>query len=63
MFIKKLKVIWAILFSSEYFVSVSNNNDSDLLPTTFTYFIGCDKSMFWAIKCFLDNNFFKREAE
>ena len=35
---KKLQAILAILFSSEYFVAVSNKLDSELLPTTFNYY-------------------------
>lgn len=43
---KKLKAIFAILFSSEYFVAVSNNLNVDLSPTTFTYYTDSNRNMF-----------------
>ena len=53
---KKLKAILGILFSSEYFVAVSNNLNNDLKPTTFTYYTDSDRAMFTvAIKYHLEN--------
>lgn len=43
---KKLKAIFAIIFSSEYFVAVSNNLNVDLSPTTFTYYTDSNRDMF-----------------
>ena len=43
---KKLKAIFAILFSSEYFVAVSNNLNVDLSPTTFTYYTDSNRNLF-----------------
>ena len=54
---KKLKAIFAIIFSSEYFVAVSNNLNVDLSPTTFTYYTDSNRGMFKvAIKDHLENN-------
>ena len=55
MSLKKLKAIFAILFSSEYFVAVSNNLNVDLSPTTFTYYTDSNRDMFkFAIKGHLE---------
>lgn len=54
---KKLKAIFAILFSSEYFVAVSNNLNVDLSPTTFTYYTDSNRNMFKiAIKGYLEKS-------
>ena len=54
---KKFKAILGILFSSEYFVAVSNNLDNELLPTTFKYYSDSNRGMFKvAIKDHLENN-------
>ena len=54
---KKLQAILAILFSSEYFVAVSNKLDSELLPTTFNYYTDSNRGMFKvAIKDHLENS-------
>lgn len=54
---KKLKAILGILFSSEYFVAVSNNLNNDLKPTTFTYHTDSDRAMFKVtVKNYLENN-------
>lgn len=54
---KKLKAIFAIIFSSEYFVAVSNNLNVDLSPTTFTYYTDSNRNMFKvAIKDHLENS-------
>lgn len=53
---KKLKAIFAIIFSSEYFVAVSNNLHNDLSPTTFSYYINTNRKLFTvAVKGFLEN--------
>ena len=53
---KKLKAIFAIIFSSEYFVAVSNNLHTDILPTTFSYYINTNRKLFTvAVKGFLEN--------
>ena len=53
---KKLKAIFAIIFSSEYFVVVSNNLHTDILPTTFSYYINTNRKLFTvAVKGFLEN--------
>lgn len=53
---KKLKAIFSILFSSEYFVAVSNNLNNDKKPTTFTYYIDTNRKMFAvSVKGFLEN--------
>lgn len=53
---KKLKAIFSILFSSEYFVAVSNNLNDDKKPTTFTYYIDTNRKMFAvSVKGFLEN--------
>lgn len=53
---KKLKAIISIIFSSEYFVAVSNNLKNDFKPTTFTYYIGTDRKSFTVmVKGFLEN--------
>lgn len=54
---KKLKAILGILFSSEYFVAVSNNLNNDLKPTIFTYYTDSDRAMFKVtVKNYLENN-------
>ena len=54
---KKLKAILGILFSSEYFVAVSNNLNNDLKPTIFTYHTDSDRAMFKVtVKNYLENN-------
>lgn len=54
---KKLKAILGILFSSEYFVAVSNDLDNELLPTTFKYYTDSNRGMFKvAIKEHLENS-------
>ena len=54
---KKLKAIFAIIFSSEYFVAVSNNLYVDLSPTTFTYYTDSNRNMFKiAIKGYLEKS-------
>jgi hypothetical protein len=53
---KKLKAIIHIIFSSEYFVAVSNNLNNDKKPTTFTYYIDTNRKTFAVtIKDFLKN--------
>ena len=58
---KKFKAILGILFSSEYFVAVSNNLDNELLPITFKYYTDSNRGMFKVtIKDYLENNFFSQ---
>lgn len=53
---KKLKAIFTIIFSSEYFVAVSNNLNNDKKPTTFTYYMNTNRKMFAvSVKGFLEN--------
>lgn len=53
---KKLKAIFAILFSSEYFVAVSYNLNNNYKPTVFRYYIDTNRHLFvLSVKGFLEN--------
>lgn len=53
---EKLKAIISIIFSSEYFVAVSNNLKNEFKPITFKYYIKTDRRSFTLmVKGFLEN--------